>query len=88
MGKGSIYHIAKGDSLLQSKHADVGFKSTEDSGWALFWFDGTGKGKCVCVEYNPANWPEVYVTIQANWKARRQIARYEREGALWEKGVF
>lgn len=86
MGKGSIYHVAKGDLLLQSKHADVAF--TGEEGLAAFWFNTPTKGKCLSVEYNRGNWPALYIVIQANWRARRQLARFRRKGALWIEGSF
>jgi predicted lipoprotein with Yx(FWY)xxD motif len=85
--KGSIFHLAKSDTLLQSKHADAAFQGRAGPGWALFWYDTPRKGKCTCVEYNPENWPAVYVTVKANWKAKRDIASYRRD-CDWSEGVF
>ena len=78
--------VAKGDLLLKSKHADATFSG--DVGWALFFFNEPKKGKCLYVEYNKGNWPAVHVTIQANWKARLQIAAYKRENNDWAKDIF
>ena len=88
MGKGRIYSIAEGDLFLQSKHADAAFTGTMESGFAVFWFDMPRKGKCLCVEYSPGNWPALHVTIQANWKARKHVANYRKDSASWSEGAF
>lgn len=69
--------MPKGDLVLTSTSADVKFIST-GIGEVLFWFDTPKKGKCLSVESNNLNDPSVFVTVQANWRARRQIARYRR----------
>ena len=80
----SEYTLSKGDLLLESKHADAAFSDYD--GWALFFYDTPKKGKTLSVEYNRGNWPAVLIVIQANWKAKRQIARYRRDG--WTEGTF
>jgi len=80
----SEYSIAKGDLILESKHADAAL-SCED-GWAIFFHDTPKKGKTLSVEYARENWPAVLVVVQANWKAKRAIARYKRNN--WYEGAF
>ena len=80
------YMVAKGDLCLQSKHADAAFSGYE--GLALFFFDEPKRGKCLSVQYNKGDWPAVHVIIQANWKARLQIAKYRKEGSTWTEGSF
>lgn len=87
----SEFVMAKGDLLVVSKHADASF-AAEGIGVALFWFNTPVKGKCLSVEYNILNSPAVHVCIQANWKAKRRIARYrkpdEQREATWEETRF
>ena len=80
----SEFTIQKGDLLLESKHADVAFLC--EDGWALFFHDTPKRGKTLSVEYMRENYPAVFAVIQANWKAKRQIARYKRDG--WQEGAF
>ena len=75
----------KDDLLLFSKHADVAFKDGEGN-FALFWFNTPKRGKCLSVECNTDDYPAVLVTILANWKNRRCIEKYRRDG--WEESVF
>lgn len=84
----SVYKIKHGDMCLQSKHADVCFRSTFNTGFTAFWFDNPHKGKCTCVAYDPESYPALVVVVQANWKARNTILWYERQGGLYVKGVF
>jgi hypothetical protein len=75
----------KGDMLLQSKHADASFNL--GNSFALFWFNTPVKGKCTSVTYCEVDYPAVYVTIGANWRARKKIARYGAEGG-WRTTRF
>ena len=78
------YALAKGDLLLQSKHADASFEGGPD-GWAMFFFDTPVKGKCLSVEWMPGNWPAVMVRIQANWKAKKDIEDFKKDKAFTER---
>ena len=84
-----IYSAARDDLTLQSKHADVALQSgpnVSEEGWSLWFFNTPKKGKCLCIDYTPGNWPAVVVYITANWKAKRHIAHYERTG--YARGSF
>lgn len=79
-----ITPATKGNMLVMSKHADVSFKSIE--GFMLFWFDTPNKGKCLSVEFHEIDYPAVVVAVEANWKQRRHIAKYRKQGM--EERIF
>jgi len=84
MVKSRAVLATKGDLLAVSKHAGVSLMKEDD--FVLFWFNTPKKGKCLSVEYATANYPAVTVSIEANWRQRRYINRYRKDG--WEERVF
>ena len=87
--KKPVYEI-KGDLVLQSKHADIALWT--DNGASderiMFFFNTPKKGKCLSIEYNPANFPAFMIIIQANWKSRKRIAYLRKPDNAWEEGTF
>lgn len=75
----SMYSFAKDDILLQSKHADEVYKFSDNNGWILFFYNQPKKGKSITVDYTPENWPAVHITIRANWKARAQALKCNKD---------
>ncbi len=76
-----LYKVAKGDILLQSKHADVALEMGPD-GWFLAFYNQPRKGKAIVVDYTPSDYPAVSVSIKANWKAKIQAERICRQEKL------
>jgi len=75
--------IVKSDLFVQSKHADVTFKSPD--GFAYFWFNTPKKGKCLSVEYDDSNYPDTVISIKANWKARKDAEYYRKKAEGWKE---
>jgi len=77
--KSNFYRQSKGDLILQGNHSDVKLWVEYSPGaWAVFFYDTPKKGKCLSVEYDPANSPALYISITANWKAKREVKMLKR----------
>jgi hypothetical protein len=77
--------MAKSDLFVQSKHADLAFKSYSPDGFAYFWFNTPKKGKCLSVEYDDSNYPDTVISIKANWKARKDAEYYRKKAEGWKE---
>lgn len=83
----SLYKIKKGDSFLQSKHADEHLVHTIEDAWIIVFYNEPKKGKATKIEYGSCNYPAVSLTITANWKAK-QICDTCRKDSAWQSKLF
>jgi len=71
------YKVAKGDFLVESKHADATYRVDDD--FTMFFYNTPKKGKALVVEYIPYDYPALCIYVTANWKARRDEKRVAKE---------
>ncbi len=71
--------------LLTSKDADITLVNSTDESWSLWFFETPVDGKCLSVEYVPANLPPFVVQVQDVADAAKNIADVMHCHSNWER---
>ena len=71
--------------LLTNKDAHITLVNSSHESWSLWFFETPISGKCLSVEYIPANLPSFVVQVQDVADAAKNIADVMQCDSNWER---